>query len=274
MSSLQQRILAAAVLIPLVVAAVLWLPSAGFAGMLAAFVLVAAHEWGCVGELPRTWRVPFIVVLALSMAAGYALADQRAVVGAGLTVALAWWLVALAWVVGFQRGREPGALTGAPVRALVGWLVLVPAWLSLVWLHLRWPALVMYLLVLIWVADSVAYFAGRRFGRRRLASRVSPGKSWEGVIGGMAGVAVLAGATVLVVGPERGVGIGFVVLSLLVAAVSVLGDLVESLFKRRAGVKDSGTLIPGHGGVLDRIDSLTAAGPFFAAGWMLVGATG
>jgi len=134
------------------------------------------------------------------------------------------------------------------------------------------PGLVLFVLVLIWVADSAAFFVGRRFGRHKLASRVSPGKSWEGVAGGLLAVVLLAAGIAVANQPAIESPLLFVILSFAVAAASVLGDLVESLFKRRAGVKDSGTLIPGHGGVLDRIDSLTAAGPFFAAGWLLSGA--
>ncbi|MDX1433429.1 MAG: phosphatidate cytidylyltransferase [Gammaproteobacteria bacterium] len=131
------------------------------------------------------------------------------------------------------------------------------------------PALVLFLLVLVWCADSAAFFVGRRYGRRRLASRVSPGKSVEGVLGAMLAGALLAGAAA----PLGGVPapLPFVALSVLTVITSVLGDLTESAFKRRAGVKDSGSLIPGHGGVLDRIDSLTAAAPLFVLGYHWLG---
>lgn len=271
MSTLRQRVLTAAVLIPALVAAVLWLPGAAFALVLGAFALAGAWEWGRVGVLPQAWRLPFCVLVAASLAGGYALAGERAVVLAVLAAALAWWLLALAWVVDFQRAREPAGASRALVRALAGWMLLVPCWLSLLHLHLQSPALVLYLLVLIWVADSAAYFAGRRFGRRRLAPRVSPGKSWEGVAGALLAVAALAAAAALARDAAPAAAAGFVALSLAAAMASVLGDLAESLFKRRAGMKDSGTLIPGHGGVLDRIDSLTAAGPCFAAGWLAAG---
>ena len=272
-SPLTQRIAAAAVLIPLVVAAVLWLPVAGFALLLGAFALIGAREWCRIGELPALWCAPFVVSVALSLAAAYALLGHTVVVRGMLAAALAWWLLALAWVVAHQRGATLLGVHHAAVRALAGWMVLVPAWFALVCLHRERPLLVLYVLVLIWVADSAAFFAGRRFGRRKLASRVSPGKSWEGVAAALLAVAVFAGVAAASSGARAGAGAGFVALSLAVAAASVVGDLTESLFKRRAGVKDSGTLIPGHGGVLDRIDSLTAAGPCFAAGWLAVGST-
>ena len=187
---------------------------------------------------------------------------------AGLRWVLGWLLC---WVLCWQRSaRLPGAAHPA-VRFAAGWLILVPTFLALVRLHQERPSLVLYVLVLIWVADSAAFFAGRRFGRRKLASRVSPGKTWEGVAGGVAGAAVLALATVAAAGHGHQGPTRFVFLSIGVALASVLGDLLESLFKRRAGLKDSGTLIPGHGGVLDRIDSLTAAGPCFATGWLAAG---
>jgi phosphatidate cytidylyltransferase len=193
-----------------------------------------------------------------------------------LGLGLAWWGVAALWVIDYQRGRRRGILLGRPLLAgAIGWLVLLPSWLAVVALHgepARGPALVLILLCVIWGADTGAYFAGRRLGKHKLASRVSPGKTWEGALGGL--------VTVLAVGPIGGAWIGlgggdlgwFVVLCALTVPVSIVGDLTESLFKREAGVKDSGSSIPGHGGVLDRIDSLTAAAPFFAIGWSLMGA--
>lgn len=270
-SPLAQRIATAAVLIPLVVAAVLWLPNTGFALLLGAFAVLGAREWCRVGVLPALWCWPFVLLFVASLVGAHALLGNDAVLRGVLAAALAWWLVALVWVIAHQRGRVLAGADQPVVRALAGWLVLAPAWMSLVFLHAIRPELVLYVLVLIWVADSAAFFAGRRYGRHKLASRVSPGKSWEGVAGGLLAVAVLALLCALGAGASSGALVGFVALSLAVAGASVVGDLIESLFKRRAGVKDSGSLLPGHGGVLDRIDSLTAAGPCFAAGWLVGG---
>jgi phosphatidate cytidylyltransferase len=133
------------------------------------------------------------------------------------------------------------------------------------------PALVLYLFVLIWVADSGAYFAGRAFGRHKLSPFVSPGKTWEGVGGAVLGV-VTAAAAVALSGRIGGVQtISMVLLSMFVTLISIGGDLWESRLKREAGVKDSGTLLPGHGGMLDRIDSLLAAAPVFALGIAMLG---
>lgn len=271
MSSLAQRVLAAIVLVPVVVAAILWLPSIGFAVLLGAFAVIGGHEWCRVGQLPRAWHAAFVVTLALALVAGYFALQSPLFVHVTLAMSIVWWLLALVAVVARQRDVAFAGFDSSVVRAGAGLLILYPAWVSLVWLHAQQPTMVLFVMVLIWVADSAAYFAGRRFGRRKLASRVSPGKSWEGVAGGLFAVVCLA--TGVALASEHGIRMpaAFVALSLAVAVASVLGDLIESLFKRRAGVKDSGTLIPGHGGVLDRIDSLTAAGPCFALGWLLSG---
>jgi phosphatidate cytidylyltransferase len=270
-SALAQRVCAALVLIPAVVAAVLWLPTGGFALVLGAFALVGASEWCQIGQLPKIIHVGFVAAVALCLIAIHFTMHLELVMLAVLLSALLWWLLALFAVLAQQREIRLRCFDNTLVRFLAGGLTLVPAWASLVWLHSYRPTMVLFVLVLIWVADSAAFFAGRRFGRHKLASRVSPGKSWEGVAGGLLAVVMLAVGVAMANQSTITSPALFVVLSFIVALASVLGDLIESLFKRRAGVKDSGTLIPGHGGVLDRIDSLTAAGPCFAAGWFFSG---
>jgi phosphatidate cytidylyltransferase len=188
-----------------------------------------------------------------------------------LIAAAAFWLLAfIEQVVG--RELDSGFLASFPGRLVGGFLVLLPAWLVPLTLRElpdgKW--LTLFLMLYVWGADTGAYFAGHRFGRHKLAPRVSPGKTWEGVAGGL--------ATVLLVALAAGIyGFGFgpaalalwVALSLFTGLVSVLGDLFESRLKRIVGVKDSGTLIPGHGGVLDRIDAFTAAAPVFALAWLV-----
>ena len=151
-------------------------------------------------------------------------------------------------------------------KLLIGLLILLPAWQGLVFIKQlplgNW--LIMAVMVLVWGADIGAYFSGKAFGKRKLAPQVSPGKSWEGVYGGLA----LSLVITAVVGLVRDWTLGQMILGLLGAAIvvfiSVVGDLTESMFKRQSGIKDSSNLLPGHGGVLDRIDSLTAAIPVFA----------
>ena len=273
---LKQRILTALVLVPLVVAGVLGLGTWSLGGVFAAVILLAGWEWAALAGLaPTPARIGYVAVLVLLMAVGVPLlvAPAGALWLPGL--ALVGWLLAAVWIVTYQRcaGTRPGTPGAWPLR-LIGVVVLVPPWIALVTVHgsgVHGPWLVLFLLVLIWTADSGAYFAGRRWGQRKLASHVSPGKSWEGV----AGALTLGGLFTLVAGSGFGYSGGalaaFLLLGLATVVVSVLGDLFESLVKRYCDVKDSGSLLPGHGGVLDRIDSLTAAAPFFAVGLAWLG---
>ncbi|MBT8079324.1 MAG: phosphatidate cytidylyltransferase, partial [Gammaproteobacteria bacterium] len=156
------------------------------------------------------------------------------------------------------------------LRWLCGFLVIVPAWLALDWLYRLNSLYLLLVLTVVWAADIGAYFSGKRFGRLKLAPQISPGKTWEGVLGGLIAVTALTAAHSL----WSGIGlITLIPLCLAVGIISIVGDLTVSIFKRSAGVKDSGSLFPGHGGVLDRADSITAAAPLFALGlgWIGVG---
>jgi phosphatidate cytidylyltransferase len=272
-SSLTKRVVTGGILAAVVFAATLALPSLWFSVLIAGFALVGAWEWSAMAGWPSmggrlAYGCSTGVVLVITAWLVQSEAGALAVVLAGL----AWWLVALAWVVRFQQGLAVDALKQPLVRLMAGWLILAPAFGAATYLHARveaGPWMVLYLMLLISSADSAAYFVGRRLGNRRLASRVSPGKSLEGVVAGLLAVTALAMGVGLYF--DFAAPLAFVVLSIVTASVSILGDLTESVIKRRAGLKDSGSIVPGHGGILDRIDSFTAAAPIFVLGCLWQG---
>jgi len=269
MSALRQRVITAAVLGSLALCAIIVLSTPYFSLVLGVVILAGAWEWAALAGWGAPYqRALYVLALALGLLGAWVLMQGpvgfRVIMGVGLL----WWLIALVLV---WRYQSRGTLGHGPRlwRGGAGWLVMIPAWASLVALHgagEQGVYRVLFLLALIAGADITAFFVGRRWGRTRLASRVSPGKSWEGVAGALAAVFVLAGAAGTLAGLGGSNLAIFLGLCLLTALASVLGDLTESLFKREAGLKDSGHLLPGHGGVLDRIDSLTAAAPLFALG--------
>ena len=271
---LRQRLLTALVLIPLVVLGILYLDNRVFAVALAAVMLAGAYEMSRLAKLEGPPAIGLFVLFVAGLlwlawgGVGPALLQTL------LWVIGAWWLLMTVALVVRRRVLQR-VDTRRPAVLLLGSLVLVTAWISIVRLHATsgtGPLMVLYLFLLIWVADSGAYFAGRAFGRAKLSPFVSPGKTWAGAAGAIAG-AVLCAGLVWSSGQGQGVSLtGLLLLSLLVTVVSIGGDLWESRLKREAGVKDSGNLLPGHGGVLDRIDSLLAAAPVFALGAGLLGA--
>lgn len=268
-SNLAQRVITAAILIPLLVAAIFTFPTTFFVLLLAVVTAVAAWEWARVARLPPAGGLIFGAVMLVALmteVTGILPPVARHAVAAAAVI---WWLVAAVWVARFK-----GGLASIPAwqGVAAGVLVLAPPVASLAGLHEEprfGPGYVLFLLVLIWSADSGAYFAGRRFGRRKLAPHVSPGKTWEGVAGGMLAAAAAAWIGGRVLGLADGAWAWFLPLCLVVVVFSIVGDLLESLFKRAAGVKDSSHLLPGHGGALDRIDSITAAAPAFYLGLSL-----
>ncbi len=270
---LRQRILTALVLVPLVVWGIIALPSTWLALLFGLFVAQGGWEWSRLMRLESgAVRLAYVALVLTGMVGGWYLFILGGETWLALPVlSLFWWLLALVWVLTFPRTAT--RWSHPFVQGVIGLLVLLPAWVAVVGLHASHdglgPWLVMYMLSLIWVADSGAYFGGRRFGRRKLAPAVSPGKSWEGVFSAL----VLTGLYALLAASLFGLSgkqwPAFVVLSLVTVMFSILGDLAESMFKRQAGVKDSGTLLPGHGGVLDRIDSITSAAPVFVVGFWL-----
>ena len=230
---------------------------AGVVVVTTAVVVVGAWEWATLAGIVRLGaRALFTAAIALALAAShYCSLHSPDFVWLTLCVAMAWWFVAFLWLC-----LAPGKVT--PVTAAVaGFLSLVPCWLALVHVTFATQSThwVLFTLILVWAADTGAFFAGRWLGRVPLAPRVSPKKTWEGAIGG-----VIASAIVAWVAAKWLLNVDvwpFVVTCIAVAALSIVGDLTESMLKRSAGLKDSGRLFPGHGGMLDRIDSITAAAP-------------
>jgi phosphatidate cytidylyltransferase len=258
---LKNRIVTALVLAIALLAVVVWLPPAATIVLLAAAILAGAWEWSAFLRASSTdLRVGFVTLLAATLAATWFAIDTRADLRSLLLVAAAWWCFALGWLMLAPRRIAPWSV------GLAGVLALVPMGVALADLRLKHPRgaeWTLFALALVWAADTGAFFAGRRFGRVRLAPQVSPGKSWEGVCGGM--LLALACAWAGAEWFELPV-VPFVAVCLGAAAFSVVGDLTESMMKRHAGLKDSGRIFPGHGGVLDRLDSVTAAAPLFVLG--------
>ena len=263
-----QRIAAALVLAPAALAAVFWLPPEYFAAAAALFLAVGSWEWAGLSDgLSPRQRVAYAAATLVVMLAFFVFGRSSGALLGACAVGALWWGVALLWVVGAECGRYPLSPGAVWRHGLCGWLILIPAFCALTLLHASGPEgrwWILLLLVFVWSADVGAFFSGRRFGRRRLAPRLSPGKSWEGVFGGAAACLAIGIGVAWGTGGTYAPAWIFPVLGLGVALICVLGDLMESLVKRQAGVKDSGRVIPGHGGVLDRIDSLCAAAPCFA----------
>ena len=258
---LRTRIITALVIAPVALVGVFLLPPFEFSLFVGAVLVVAAWEWGNLGGLNATLRIVYALVVALAFASAGFLPAQHV-----MFVGLLWWLVALVFVIKFPDLDEIWGSQAAVL--LIGFLVLVPGWVALSELKLFADSsyLICFLFFLIWGADVGAYFAGRAFGRVKLAVNVSPGKTWEGFLGGLVVViAVAAGMSLWFGRPELNSkdGMALLGLSLVIGMISVLGDLTISMFKRKRDVKDSSNLLPGHGGFLDRIDSLLSATPVF-----------
>ncbi|MBS0394989.1 MAG: phosphatidate cytidylyltransferase [Proteobacteria bacterium] len=260
---LRTRVLTALVLLALLLAVLFALPARLGAAFLTAVLALGAWEWAAFAGLTgAAARLGYVVAVGALGALAWAATGSRAAWLGAMQLAALWWAVAFAWLA-----WRPHAVTRL-AAALAGAAVLVPAWLGLTRLilhgtppHGAW--LLLYMLLIVWAADIGAYFAGRRYGRLRLAPAVSPNKSWEGVLGGalLTALVLLAGARAFQAPLVPFLGAGGAVF-----AASIVGDLAESMFKRFAQLKDSGSLLPGHGGVLDRIDSITAAVPFYVLG--------
>ncbi len=258
---LKTRVITAVIALAIVAVVLFVLPPLYAEFVIGLLMLAGAWEWsGFLGANGQATRVLYTALVGVALAAVHGLGNDP--VSLVLLVACVWWVLAFVWSLAFPT-PIPSAL-----RWLCGFLVIVPLFVALYTLLRLGVEYLVFILLLVWFADGGAYFAGKQFGRVKLAPAISPGKTWEGVVGGMVMVAALALAAAWASGQSIVVVVPF---CLAVAAISIIGDLTVSMFKRTAGLKDSGTLFPGHGGVLDRIDSVAAAAPLFVLGLTWLG---
>ena len=280
---LKSRLITAFILIPIVIAALFWLPPVGFEIVTLVISMLAAWEWGQFsGFASRSQRIWLALLCGLLLAfmlitlPAYQHLVQLPQVSNTLWAALGWWIVALLLVLCYP-GSASLWRTSRPLRLIFGLLTIVPFFWGMLALrqyhyesdHFAGAWWLLYVMLLVWGADSGAYMFGRLFGKHKLAPKVSPGKTWEGFLGGLVTAALISCLFSLFVPLQLSLST-LLICSVIATLASVLGDLTESMFKREAGIKDSGNLIPGHGGILDRIDSLTAAVPVFACLLLLV----
>ena len=257
---LLKRILTASIVAPITVFGILVLTQTSFAVAVALILIISSWEYCNLIQIKHLAGKALYALLILLIT--YFLSNALS----NLTIlyAAAWWLIALVWVVIFPKGSRL-LRKNLLVKLVNGLFIFVPMAIALMALHLLDPMLVLFLLILIWAADIGAYFAGKLLGKTKLCPSVSPGKTLEGMFGGivLAQVFAISYAYVSIQAPLLGDFLIFSLIALVVSIVSVLGDLFESVLKRIAEVKDSGNILPGHGGMLDRIDSLTSSAPIF-----------
>ena len=270
---LKARLLSAAIMIPLVVYGVLYLSTPVFTLFLAAILLLAAWELSHLIPVTNTLvRAGYIAAIAALMWLLWQAGLAQAIYPL-LLLAMIWWLCALFWLSHPQLCAADSPLN-AGLKMLAGVLVIVPAWAALTTLHASsesGPTLTLMLLVTVWLADSGAYFAGRQWGKIKLAPAISPGKTREGVYGGLLSSLLFAAVAGGVYSHSWQWTLMFMSVVAVAVMFSVVGDLLESLLKRHSGIKDSGNIIPGHGGIFDRVDGLVAAAPVFLTGFLWLG---
>ena len=270
---LKTRIITAIAIFAVVLLTLLVFPPWAWAVLTMAIGLVGCWEWSMLCQMPPRVKLVFlalsgvIAVLVFGVYVYAAMSVFTKLASAAFVVASALWLVAIPfWLAKNWRPHSPLLLV------LVGWIVLFPTWFALVLLREPTAWLLLTFAAIVWIADIAAYFAGKALGRHKLAPSISPGKTIEGALGGVVGVAVyffiwqaLTGPTTVAstswAAPLHAQGFSLLGVFVLLACISVLGDLFESWMKRGAGMKDSSALLPGHGGILDRIDALTATLP-------------
>jgi len=255
---LKTRVLTSLVLLVIFLAAVFLLPDVYWAFLMLAAIVLAFYEWGVMAAMSRHWRylysaAPLLVgsLIILADDIGMPTLQPQVVFYAILAATIFWLVLSPVWLTTRMVVRQPVFL------ALIGIIILFPTWIALVSMRGISPWLLLLVMATVWIADIAAYFAGKRFGKHKLAPQISPGKTWEGVFGAWAAIIVYG----LLICASLSLSYWLIVGLLGITVLSIMGDLLESLIKRQAGVKDSGNMLPGHGGLLDRIDGLTSSMP-------------
>lgn len=267
---LRSRVITAIILVLLFLAALFMLPDAGWAILIVVMVMQGASEWSRLARFSGAggnifWVLTLLVMLALLWLDASTTAAQQFYIHLPVYAVsgLLWLAIVPAWLMAGWKIEQPHLM------ALIGWAVLIPTGLAMMDLRGDHPFWLLGMMCLVWTADISAYFAGRRFGKHKLAPSISPGKTWEGVMGAMLVVSlcvIVAWSFTEYTYPVLAV---LLIASWCWVSLAVMGDLFESAIKRQAGVKDSGTLLPGHGGLLDRIDALTSTLPLAALAILL-----
>ena len=284
-----QRIITALILAPAAISAIFYLPLNYFATVLMAVIAIGAWEWGpLMGFETKTRRSLFVVVTCalisfiwFTIPTDNIWLENKQLHESAIYIlwlSVAWWLISAVLMFAYPRYSSFWS-SHRSIRGIFGWLTLVPTWLAFIVIRSNsYPddpyhgaQLLMFLFLMVWSADIGAYFFGKAFGKHKLMPNVSPGKTLEGFLGGVFCACVLIAIAAYQIGWNSDQITTVLIITVLISTVSVLGDLNESMFKRQAGVKDSGSILPGHGGILDRIDSLTATAPVFALCYVLLG---
>lgn len=266
---LKQRIMTALVLISIVLLGIIYGNERTLAIAITVIALLMAYEWSKLTRVSKSMQAVFYGTTLLGIFGSY---YSPLLMVFTVCASIPVWIFALVAVIAYQRGFAL-VVKKSEINVVIGLAIILPMWAALYFIISIDQRLVLFLLLLVCSADICAFFAGRRWGKHLLASRVSPKKSWEGVMGAVIGTMLICAFTLFFF-YQGAHALALFILSVFIIPVSILGDLFESMIKRIYGVKDSGHLLPGHGGILDRLDSLTSAAPIFACGYFFFIAQG
>jgi len=271
---LKQRLITGLILAPIVLCGVFLLEQIYFSWFFGFVIALAGWEWANLSSFSsQVQRITYAIVICGLL---YLVSDLS--IEWILLTSVIWWFIATLCVLSFPDTK--GFWAAKPIRCLIGFVVLIPMWSALVFIHEAdlipapgWGKLwlILYMLLMVWAADVGAYFSGKTWGDAKLAPKVSPGKSWAGAWGGVASTVILAMVAAYILELSSVLTIQLIVITVITTIISIIGDLTESMFKRHRGIKDSSQLLPGHGGILDRIDSLAAAIPVFVCLLLVLG---